>query len=208
MAFCSNCGAQAQDGVKFCPSCGESLGGVPTQPQAPVYTAPAAPTAPVVPVQPQQPNYAPPTAPGAPAQYQPPVYTQQGAPAGPMLDEAQDAQANKGMAVLAYIIFFVPLIAGTHKTSPFVKFHTNQGTVLFLASLACSVALGIVSAIITAIFTATLAWGALLVIASIFSIIWLVYGIGVAVLAILGIVNAVNGRMKPLPVIGKFTLIK
>jgi len=33
-------------------------------------------------------------------------------------------------------------------------------------------------------------------------------GITILVLAILGIINAVNGVMKPLPVIGKFSIIK
>ncbi|MDR0818680.1 MAG: zinc-ribbon domain-containing protein [Oscillospiraceae bacterium] len=26
MAFCSNCGTQIDDGVKFCPSCGQPAG--------------------------------------------------------------------------------------------------------------------------------------------------------------------------------------
>ena len=31
------------------------------------------------------------------------------------------------MAIIAYILFFVPLLTGDRKKSPFVKFHTNQG---------------------------------------------------------------------------------
>lgn len=112
------------------------------------------------------------------------------------------------MAWLSYLLFFIPLLTGAHKTSPFVKFHANQGTVLFLASLLCSIALSILSAILTGIFSASMNWGALLTVSSIFGVIWLVYGIGVTVLAVVGILNAVNGRMKPLPVVGRFTVIK
>ena len=40
------------------------------------------------------------------------------------------------MGVLSYlgILVFVPLIAG-NKQSPYVRFHTNQGLVLFIASV-------------------------------------------------------------------------
>lgn len=129
------------------------------------------------------------------------------APAAQQADPS-DVQENKGMAILAYLLFFVPLLAGTHKKSAFVKYHTNQGTVLFLAAIAVSIALSILSAIISAILTATMSWNALLAFASIFGIIWTVYGIAVTVLAVIGILNVVNGRMKPLPLIGKFNIIK
>lgn len=113
------------------------------------------------------------------------------------------------MAILAYILFFIPLLTGAHKTSPFVKFHTNQGTVLFLASLVLSVVFGILSAIITAILTASIAtWGAALTVASIFGFIWMALAVVIAVFAIVGIVNAAAGKMKPLPVIGRITIIK
>ena len=116
------------------------------------------------------------------------------------------------MAVLAYILFFVPLIAGAHKTSPFVKFHTNQGTVLWIASLIFGVVYGIVTAILGAIFISTATTlsglgagiGIYGVITTILSLLWIVP----AVLAIMGIVNAVTGKTKPLPLIGKFTIIK
>ncbi|MCL2882342.1 MAG: zinc ribbon domain-containing protein [Coriobacteriia bacterium] len=167
--------------MAFCQKCGAQVAdGTPTCPTcgAPMAGAPA-------------PNYAP------PAQAAPP---------------ANDAEANKGMAVLAYILFFVPLIAGAHKTSPFVKFHTNQGTVLWIASLIFGVVYGIVTAILGAIFISTATTlsglgagiGIYGVITTILSLLWIVP----AVLAIMGIVNAVTGKTKPLPLIGKFTIIK
>ena len=42
---------------------------------------------------------------------------------------SKDIEKNKIMAVLAYIIFLIPLLAA--KDSPFAKFHTNQGSSIF-----------------------------------------------------------------------------
>jgi uncharacterized membrane protein len=101
--------------------------------------------------------------------------------------DIKDAQDNKMMAVLAYIIFFVPLLTGAHKTSPFVKFHTNQGTVLWLAGIATGV-VGMIP---------ILGW-----------IVAVVAGIAIPIFGIMGIVSAVQGNMKPLPLVSKITLIK
>lgn len=130
------------------------------------------------------------------AGYQPPVMQQ--------TPSENDAQENKTMAILAYILFFVPLLTGAHKTSPYVKYHTNQGTVLFLASLAFGVAYGILTAIFTAILLGTGAWGLWSIVTTILGLCWLFFG----VLVVLGIINAATGKMKPLPLIGKFTIIK
>jgi uncharacterized membrane protein len=122
---------------------------------------------------------------------------------------ANDAEANKVMAILSYIIFFIPLLTGDHKKSPFVKHHANQGTVLFLFCLAW----GIVNAILTAILGAILinpatwysgSWGVYGVITTILGLIW----IAPAVLGIIGIVNAATGKTKSLPIIGRFRIIQ
>jgi uncharacterized membrane protein len=125
-------------------------------------------------------------------------------PAEPQAADPNDAEQNKGMAILAYILFFIPLLVGTHKTSDFVKYHTNQGTILFLATVVFSIVLGILTAILTAILLGSGAWRLWGVISVIFGLLWFVP----LVLCILGIVNAATGKMKPLPVIGKFTIIK
>jgi len=108
------------------------------------------------------------------------------------------------MAILAYIIFFIPLIAGTHKTSPYVKFHTNQGTVLAISIAAFSIAYSILYAILSAVLLAAFAWGLWAIISTIFGLLWLLP----LAMIILGIVNAASGKLKQLPVIGKFTIIK
>jgi uncharacterized membrane protein len=120
-----------------------------------------------------------------------------------------DAGTNKVMAILSYIIFFIPLLAGAHKNSPFVRYHANQGTILFLFCLAWSIVSGILTAILGAILISPATWyggnwGAYGVITAILNLFWIVP----TVLCVLGIVNAATGQTKPLPVIGKFTIIK
>jgi uncharacterized membrane protein len=46
----------------------------------------------------------------------------------------EDINENKTMAILAYILFFVPLLAA--RESKFAMYHANQGLVLFLAAMA------------------------------------------------------------------------
>lgn len=105
----------------------------------------------------------------------------------PLQPDPADVEQNKVMAILAYIIFFIPLIAA--RESRFAMYHANQGLVLFLFGLA----VGIVGTIIP-----VLGW---------FVILPLGY-LAVLVLAILGIVNSAKGEMKELPVIGKISIIK
>lgn len=99
--------------------------------------------------------------------------------------DAQDIEKNKVMAVLAYILFFIPLLAA--KDSKFARFHTNQGLVLFLG--------GIIASVVAVI--PVIGW-----------IIAPIAGLVITVLAIIGILNALNGRAKELPVIGKFKILK
>ena len=125
------------------------------------------------------------------------------AAAPPVSDEATDAQQNKVMAILAYIFFFVPLLAGEHKKSEFVKFHTNQGTVLALAWLALQIATSVLRTILKAVLYHS-AWSLYLLLSRLLSRLLL----AILVLCILGIINANNGEKKPLPIIGGFTVIK
>lgn len=101
-------------------------------------------------------------------------------------ETSQDIKDNKAVAALAYILFFLPLI--TAKDSPFGKFHANQGLVLLIFGIAANIVLTIIPII---------GW-ILLPFADLF---WLV-------LAIIGIINAVNGQTKPLPMIGGINIIK
>lgn len=143
---------------------------------------------------------------GAPAPAAPPLSTaQQTAPAYtppvvPGASEAadlKDAQDNKAMAVLAYIIFLIPLLAA--KESKFARYHTNQGLVLCLSAFALSIVYSILTSILTAI-----SWRLGLAVGG---ILWLAFLVP-TILAVIGIINAVNGKMKPLPVIGGIKILK
>jgi uncharacterized membrane protein len=111
--------------------------------------------------------------------------------------DAEDAENNKIFGILAYlsILWVVPLVVA--KNSPFAKYHANQGLVLFIVEIA----LYILIAILTQIF---LMIPGLSFLPMILSLVWL----GVIVLLIIGIVNAAAGKCVPLPIIGKFKLIK
>lgn len=119
-------------------------------------------------------------------------------------NDQKDAEDNKMMGVLAYILFFIPLIAGP-KDSKFVKYHTNQGLVLFIATIAWVIIKRILSAILVAIFfRIPFVWGLISIILWVLSLVTYVF----AALAIIGIINAANGTKKPLPVIGGIEILK
>ncbi len=98
-----------------------------------------------------------------------------------------DIEKNKTMAILAYIIFLIPLLAA--KESKFAMYHVNQGLILFLAAVAINI-LGAIIPIIGWFFILTLG------------------NLAIFVLAVMGIINAAQGQTKPLPIIGKFKIIK
>ncbi len=104
--------------------------------------------------------------------------------------DPKDVQDNKVMAILAYfgILFLIPLFAA--KESPFARFHTNQGCILFIV--------GVAIYILTTVLTFVSPFLALL------GLINLV----IFVFAIIGIINAAKGEMKELPIIGKYRIIK
>ena len=118
-------------------------------------------------------------------------------PGAPAQDDIRDAQDNKVVAALAYIIFFIPLLAA--KESKFARYHANQGLVLFIAT----VALSIVYSILTSILY-TISWRVGFAVTSILGVVFLIP----TALAIIGIINAVNGKKKPLPIIGGIKILK
>lgn len=97
-----------------------------------------------------------------------------------------DVNENKWIAVIAYIIFFLPLIVA--KQSRFAMYHANQGLVLLLLGIACNIVLGLIPVI---------GW-----------ILLPIANLATLVLAIIGIIQAANGQVKPLPVIGSISIIK
>ena len=143
----------------------------------------------------QQPGYPPP--PG----YTPPVV-----PGAAPYDYVRDTQENKTMAILSYLLFFVPLLTGAHKTSPFVKHHVNQGTVIWIGSVGYSIISAILSAVIKV--RRYWGWGYVSVTPSWLTILLWLISVPIFILAVMGIINAATGKTKELPVIGKIVLFK
>ncbi len=213
MAFCGNCGMKVTDETKFCPGCGTKLPEV--QAAAPVEAPVVAPTPVAAPAEAQAvaPAEAQ-TAVPAPAQAAAPVQGQSqpaqqtdfalklqalNNTADTTSDyTAEDIEQNKVMALLGYlgILFLVPLFAAPN--SKFARYHANQGLVLSLAA----VAFGIVYTILVTVLL-TISWR-LSFLTSILGLLWLAY----PVLGIIGIINALNGKAKELPFIGKIKILK
>ena len=108
--------------------------------------------------------------------------------------DKQDIEQNKIMALLAYLswLVLIPLIAA--KDSKFARFHCNQGIVLAIAEIIVGIVCGILSII------PYVGW--------VFTILGSVVGLCAFILSILGIINAVNGKAKELPIVGKFRILK
>lgn len=90
-----------------------------------------------------------------------------------------------------WILFFVPLILCPDDARG--KFHANQGLVLFITMLALNAVVVVIN-----LFMPPVVKNILYTLTEFFGI----------ALTIIGILNVCNGEMKPLPLIGKFNLIK
>ena len=99
----------------------------------------------------------------------------------------EDIEKNKGMGIIAYIIFFVPLLVDGAKDSPYVKFHVNQGLLILIGYIAVSF-IGVIP--ILGLILGFVGWIALIVI------------------HIMMIIAAANGQAKKLPLAGDIKLIK
>ncbi|MVO99798.1 hypothetical protein [Paenibacillus lutrae] len=98
-----------------------------------------------------------------------------------------DIDSNKNAAMSAYLFFWLPLMIA--RQSRFAMYHANQGLVLLLCAIGSH------------IFLAALPPAAE-------QLLMPFIDITAIALMIVGIRNAHDGRMKPLPFIGKIILVK
>lgn len=100
----------------------------------------------------------------------------------------EEINSGKTMAIIAYFIFFIPLIVEDAKNNKFAMFHTEQSIVLI-----------IINVIVAVIGTVTCGIGFILY-------------LPLLVLYIMGIVYAAQGQVKEVPLVGqfgeKFNLVK
>lgn len=113
--------------------------------------------------------------------------------------DPQDIEQNKVMGVLAYLswLVLIPILAAPQ--SKFARYHANQGLVLAIVEIGWL----IVSMILGFIF-GLISWYLGMILGTLLNLVNIVF----LVFAILGIVNAAQGKAKELPIIGKIRLLK
>ena len=147
----------------------------PNPPQEPIQPTPPAATS---------------TPPGTPAG---PAGTPDNQSLPPGMGDPADVEKNKVMALLSYIsiLWLVPLLAA--KDSPFAKYHCNQGILLTIGAFGLGFGLMIVSLVVSFIPIIHL------VALCLSCVIWPLLMLALLGYAIMGILNALGGKMKPLP---------
>ncbi len=123
MKFCTKCGAELTDDVKFCPSCGQ-----PSE----VKTENAQ-------TESKKEDYQ--------KKIEDAVTDFVNTKDETSEFDAEDISKNKALSILSYItiLFIIPLIAAPN--SKFARFHANQGLILFLVE----VVIGIISSVVSSI---------------------------------------------------------
>ena len=124
-----------------------------------------------------------------------------------------DIKDNKIFALLSYIgpLFLVPVLAAPK--SKYARFHANQGLVLFLAELIIALplrALDWLNGFIFGNFSLFYGWlsfGPALV-SGVIGLLGLAVGMLALVLAVIGVINAFQGKANELPFIGKIKILK
>ena len=119
--------------------------------------------------------------------------------------DPNDIAANKVYGILAVfgILFFIPLVAT--KESKYGRYWANQGLLILLASVACSIVVRLLSFIFSLFGIIPIAG---VIFGIIGGLIGFVIGVIPLVLFIFGLVAACQGQAKDIPVIGKIRIIK
>jgi len=110
------------------------------------------------------------------------------------LFDPMDIEQSKMIALFSYLSWLVLIPILVAPNSPYARFHANQGIVLAIAEAIISVLVTVMS------FMPLVGW--------IFLILSAIISLFCFALTIFGIVNAVNGRAKRLPITGHIILIK
>ena len=118
---------------------------------------------------------------------------------------------GKTMAILSYIIPFIPYFV--EKDNKYVKFHARQGMDLLLVGIAYSILYNVLVSVIKVRTSCGSFWGYDLGNYCRITPWWVILplslvGLCISAIAIIGIINAVNGKAKVLPLIGKYKVFK
>jgi uncharacterized membrane protein len=171
MSFCNNCGKQLGDNETVCSGCGTAAGGAASGGSN--------------------------TSSGG-GDFNQKVNAFMDTPDSTSEYDPADIEANKFMALLAYlgILFLVPLLAAPN--SKFARYHANQGIILFIGVMAVNIAVSVVFTILSFIKLGFIG-----------GILYPVCNLVTLAFMIIGVLNAYNGRARELPIIGgKITILK
>ncbi len=97
----------------------------------------------------------------------------------------EEIESGKVMAFVAYLIFFIPLLMEDQRRNKFVMFHTEQSIVIVIINVA-----GIVLGTIGSFFC--------------IGVVFYLLNLFAFVLFIIGIINALGGKVALLPLVGQF----
>ncbi len=113
--------------------------------------------------------------------------------------EEKDKVQETGMALISYIgpLCLIPLFI-TKKKDDFLRFHLQQGLLLFLIEVAVWFFFGVLFG--SSSGWGWQGWGAFGITGTIYS----VASLGLLVLSLIGILNVINGEKKELPLIGRY----
>jgi uncharacterized membrane protein len=105
----------------------------------------------------------------------------------------EEIENGKGMAILAWIFWIIPLLAARDKR--FAMFHTQQALALWISFIVLYIIIWILTFIVAQISST------LTCIITVLGIIpWIVF----VVFWIMGLITAIQGKAKELPIVGKF----
>lgn len=108
-----------------------------------------------------------------------------------------DIQTNNLLSLLSYLGILVLIPIFLVKKSRFSRFHANQGLILIIANVAVQI-LNFICGFLTGLW-----WGFVVLL-----IPALLLSGAMIALSVLGIINAIRGKAKELPFIGKFKLLR
>ncbi len=128
MAFCGNCGAKVDEGVKFCPSCGTAIEAAEQKTE-----------------QTEQPKQ------GAQNDFAEKLQNLNNTADTTADFDPKDIEDNKLMGILAYLSWLVLIPIFAAPKSKFARFHANQGLVLAIVEIIWWIATAIITTIAYAI---------------------------------------------------------
>jgi len=118
----------------------------------------------------------------------------------PPTPQPPQAVEDKTVAILSYITligFIVAIVLNSNKKTKLGAYHLRQVLGFALTSIVASIAVGIVMFVLTFLLSFVKFLLVLIV-----PLIWFAFAASMLALWVMGLIAAVNGQLKPMPVVG------